>query len=196
VILWVDAQLSPALARWRSGTFGVAAHAVRDLGLRDAKDPPIFHAAREAGVVITLQASMEFIATLCCALFAGAAVYINAVEHPARMSCGTEVAATEWAPSYKRATWMQAPLAVVGFACAVIAWLAGSSVSWLIGGVLLGLVVPFTLVVITPTNKRLLSAGLDKRSEEARKLLDRWNALHGVRSAFGVVALVLFLIDG
>jgi predicted nuclease of predicted toxin-antitoxin system len=52
VILWIDAQLSPALARWMSETFGVTAHAVRDLGLRDAKDVPIFHAAREAGAVI------------------------------------------------------------------------------------------------------------------------------------------------
>jgi predicted nuclease of predicted toxin-antitoxin system len=52
VILWIDAQLSPALARWMSETFGVTAHVVRDLGLRDAKDVPIFHAAREAGAVI------------------------------------------------------------------------------------------------------------------------------------------------
>lgn len=145
---------------------------------------------------MVLQTSMEFIATLCCALFAGAAVYINAVEHPARMSRGTEAAATEWVPSYKRATWMQAPLAVVGFVCAVIAWIAGSSVRWLIGGVLLGLVVPFTLFVIMPTNKRLLSSSLDKRSEETRKLLYRWNGLHAVRSALSVVALVLFLTDG
>jgi len=50
------------------------------------------------------QATMQFLATLACAMFAGAAIYINLVEHPARMSCGTEVAATEWAPSYKRAT--------------------------------------------------------------------------------------------
>jgi len=35
-----------------SETFGVTAQAVRDLGLRDAKDLPIFHAAREAGAVI------------------------------------------------------------------------------------------------------------------------------------------------
>lgn len=35
-----------------SETFGVTAHAVRDLGLRDAKDLPIFNAAREAGGVI------------------------------------------------------------------------------------------------------------------------------------------------
>ena len=35
-----------------SETFGVTAHAVRDLGLRDAKGLPIFHAAREAGPVL------------------------------------------------------------------------------------------------------------------------------------------------
>jgi predicted nuclease of predicted toxin-antitoxin system len=52
VILWIDAQLSPALARWLSDTFGVTAHAVRDLELRAAKDLPIFRAAREAGAVI------------------------------------------------------------------------------------------------------------------------------------------------
>ena len=136
---------------------------------------------------------MQFIATLSCALFAGAAVYINVVEHPARMSCGTQAALTEWAPSYRRATWMQAPLALIGFASAVIAWLAGASAAWLIGGVLLGLVVPITLVVIMPTNKRLLSAGLDRQSEEARQLLNRWNALHGIRTALSIAALLLFL---
>jgi predicted nuclease of predicted toxin-antitoxin system len=52
MILWIDAQLSPALARWLSDTFGVTAYAVRDLGLRGAKDLPIFHAAREAGAVL------------------------------------------------------------------------------------------------------------------------------------------------
>ena len=52
MILWIDVQLSPALARWISDTFGVAAHAVRDLGLREAKDLVIFHAARDAGAVI------------------------------------------------------------------------------------------------------------------------------------------------
>ena len=55
MILWIDAQLSPALARWISETFGVAAHAVRDLGLREAKDFVIFHAAREAGAVVRVK---------------------------------------------------------------------------------------------------------------------------------------------
>ena len=142
----------------------------------------------------TFQASMEFVATLACAIFAGAALYINLVEHPARMTCGTEIAVRQWAPSYKRATWMQAPLAVVGFLCATLAWLAGSSIWWLLGGTLLGLVVPFTFAVILPTNKRLLSPDLDQRSEETQQLLEKWNQLHGVRSGLSTIALIIFLL--
>jgi len=140
-----------------------------------------------------LLASLQLIAILCCALFAGAALYVNAVEHPARMSCGTELAVAQWAPSYRRATWMQAPLALVGFVSAAAAWLAGSGIVWLLGGILLGLVVPVTLIVIMPTNQRLLSSSLDRRSDEARDLLVRWNALHGIRTALSLAALLLFL---
>lgn len=143
-----------------------------------------------------LQASLQFLATFACAIFAGAAVYINVVEHPARMSCGTELAATQWAPSYKRATWMQAPLAILGFACAVGAWLSGSSVWWLVGGLIFGLVVPFTLAVITPINRRLLSHDLDRRSQVARHLLRRWNSVHAVRTLLSTVALVILLLNG
>ena len=43
----------------------------------------------------------EYVAVLACGLFAGAAVYISLVEHPARMQCGVEIAATEFVPSYR-----------------------------------------------------------------------------------------------
>jgi Domain of unknown function (DUF1772) len=52
--------------------------------------------------------------------------------------------------------------------------LAGSGVWWLVGGLLLGAVIPFTLVVIMPTNKCLLEPALDKSSEFAQQLLVRW----------------------
>jgi predicted nuclease of predicted toxin-antitoxin system len=52
VTLWLDAQLSPALAPWITPTCGVACSAVRDLGLRDVGDQDIFTAAQSAGVVI------------------------------------------------------------------------------------------------------------------------------------------------
>jgi predicted nuclease of predicted toxin-antitoxin system len=52
VTLWIDAQLSPALARWFHEALEVTAIAVRDLQLRDATDPVIFQAAREANAVV------------------------------------------------------------------------------------------------------------------------------------------------
>ena len=135
----------------------------------------------------------EFIAVLSCALFTGAAVYITFVEHPARMQCGVELAVTEFAPSYRRATVIQATCAAVGLLTSAAAWLAGASVWWLVAGVVLGSVIPFTLIVILPTNRRLLSRTLDRRSVEAEHLLSRWNWLHGVRSALSMLALLLFL---
>src|SRR5439155_8681167 len=92
----------------------------------------------------------EFVAVLTCGLFAGAAIYISLVEHPARMECGTEIAATEFGPSYRRAAVMQASLAATGLAASMAAWLTGASVWWLAGGILLGSVIPFTLAVILP----------------------------------------------
>ncbi len=135
----------------------------------------------------------EFVAVLSCSLFAGAAVYINLVEHPARMECGVEMAATEFSPSYRRATIMQASLAALGLLSSIAAWLTGATFWWLVGGAVLGSVVPFTLFVILPTNKLLLSPTLDKRSVEAERLLARWGALHAVRSVLSTVALLLFL---
>lgn len=52
MIIWIDAQFSPALARWIRETFQIDALAVRDLGLREAKDHVIFNIAREAKVVV------------------------------------------------------------------------------------------------------------------------------------------------
>lgn len=58
--IWIDAQLSPALAPWIESEIGVAARSVSWLGLHDASDEEIFHAAREAGaVVLTKDADFE-----------------------------------------------------------------------------------------------------------------------------------------
>src|SRR5687768_11147442 len=99
-----------------------------------------------------MRRALEFIATLSSGLFAGAAIYINWAEHPARMRLETRFAAMQWASSYARATLLQAPLAVVGLLSAGAAWLLGSGTVWLLAGLLLGAVVPFTLIVIMPTN--------------------------------------------
>jgi hypothetical protein len=134
------------------------------------------------------------VATLCAGLFAGAAIYVNAVEHPARLSCGTDLALREFAPSYRRATVMQASLAMAGSLIGV--WCAWArSDPWVASGaILLGSVVPFTLIVMWPTNRQLVDPALDPSSQRATQLLMRWGRLHGVRSALSGAAFLILLL--
>lgn len=64
---------------------------------------------------------------------------------------------------------------------------------WGVGAILIGLVVPVTLVVIFPTNKRLLEPGRDLRSAETAALLNRWAALHAIRTVLGLSASIVYL---
>ena len=138
---------------------------------------------------------LELIATFCTALFAGPAIYINLVEHPARLECGTATAVAQWRPSYRRATVMQASLALVGLLSAVGAWLQGRGAWVLVAGLVLGSVIPFTLLIIFPTNKELEDPALDVGSARAAALLSKWHRLHAVRSVAALVALIIFLLD-
>lgn len=137
--------------------------------------------------------TFEIVAAICAGIFAGAALYITFVEHPARIECGTELALEEFGPSYRRAAIMQASLAIGGLVGGVAAWLQGRGAETLVAALLLGAVVPFTLIVIYPTNKRLLDPRLDPRSAEAEQLHRRWGHLHAVRSAAGALAFGLLV---
>jgi hypothetical protein len=135
---------------------------------------------------------LEFVAVIAAALFAGAAVYINVAEHPARLLLDNAHAARQWAPSYQRATWMQAPLALASFVAGVAVGVMGGGVAWFVAAVLIGAVVPFTFIIIMPTNHRLLSPNLDLASAETRVLLVKWGQLHALRSASSLGAAVLY----
>ncbi len=141
-----------------------------------------------------MQLAFEFTATLCAGLFSGAALYLTLVEHPARMECGTALAATVFGPSYRRAAVMQALLAALAFVAAVGAWIKSSTLAWLLGGALIVAVIPLTLVIIFPTNSKLLDPSLDRNSETTRQLLTRWGRLHALRTVLGVAAFAVFLL--
>jgi hypothetical protein len=136
---------------------------------------------------------LQIITILSCGLFTGAAVYINLVEHPARMECGTELAARVFGPSYRRAAVMQISLAVISFIGSALTYLESANILWMVGGLIIVSVIPFTLIVIMPTNKKLLSPSLDTAAESTQELLSRWGKLHAVRSVLGVLALLIFL---
>jgi hypothetical protein len=136
---------------------------------------------------------LEFVATIAAGLFAGAALYINVAEHPARMTLDTRFAASQWAPSYKRATWLQAPLALLSLVAGLGSWLLGGGRGWAMAALLIGAVVPFTFIGIMPTNKSLLVPGRDLGTAETRSLLERWAKLHAVRTALGLAAAILYV---
>jgi uncharacterized membrane protein len=138
-----------------------------------------------------LQALLALTAT---ALFTGAAWYISIAEHPARMGLPDAAALAQWKPSYHRAAFMQAGLAIVGAVFGFWAWVQWRD-PWLLAGALLILsVVPFTLIVIIPTNKKLEAITPEQAGPEARSLLERWGRLHWVRNLLSAAALAAFLL--
>jgi hypothetical protein len=142
---------------------------------------------------LRLLEGFQFVAVLAALIFTGPALYVNLAEHPARMECGTLLAATEFGPSYRRAAVMQVILALAATAGGGGAWFMGAPRAWLVGAVIIFAVVPFTLIAILPTNKKLLDPALDRSSLAAHLLLVHWGRLHAVRSVLSLLASLIFL---
>jgi hypothetical protein len=134
------------------------------------------------------------LALVIAAAFAGAAIYINLAEHPARLGLPVGALLTQWKPSYTRGFAMQASLAVLGGISGALAWWESRDSLWLAGAIVLVANWPFTLLVIMPTNLRLMTTAPESADAVTRSLLDRWGRLHAVRSLLGLIATLLFLI--
>jgi hypothetical protein len=133
----------------------------------------------------------EILAVIFTGLFAGAALYVSLVEHPARMSSTLGVALAEFRPSYRRAAVMQVILAVGGVAGAVAAYFLGRGVSTLVAGIVLATVVPWTLIVILPINRQLLDETRTAATPDTDVLFKKWARLHNVRTVASLLALVI-----
>jgi hypothetical protein len=133
------------------------------------------------------------LALVVAAVFAGAAVYVNVAEQPARLSLDDRSLLLEWKPAYKRGFAMQAPLAVVGFLLGVLAWWQVGEWLWLLGAVVLIANWPYTLLGIMPTNNALMAIDPVAAGPESRRLIEKWSSLHAVRTALGFAATLIFL---
>jgi hypothetical protein len=137
-------------------------------------------------------AILAVVALIAATLFAGAALYISLVEHPARLGLDDGPLLAQWAPSYARALPLQAGLAIIGGVAGLLAWYGLDNWRWMAGSIVLLANWPFTLLVIMPVNKRLQVMRPDQAGAESRRLLRRWGGLHNIRSGLGAVAMALF----
>ncbi len=133
------------------------------------------------------------LALIVAALFAGAAVYVNVAEQPARLGLDDRALLTEWKPAYKRGFAMQAPLAIIGFLLGVLAWWQAGHLAWLLGAIVLVANWPYTLLGIMPTNKVLMATEPASAGPVTRALIEKWAALHAGRTALGFAATLIFL---
>ena len=133
------------------------------------------------------------LALTTAALFAGAALYINVAEQPARLGLNDVALLQEWKPAYKRGSAMQAPLAILGFLLGMAAWWQTGHVGWALGALLMVANWPFTFFAIMPTNNRLIGLAVAEAGPQSRAMIERWGSLHAVRTALGLAAALAFL---
>lgn len=136
---------------------------------------------------------VSWLALAAAAAFTGAAIYVNVAEHPARMHLDAKSALTQWQPAYKYGTRMQAPLALMGTALALLAgWLSGEW-RWYFAAAFILAPWPYTLAVIMPVNKRLEAITPEQADANTLALLQKWNRLHAGRSVLGVMSVLSML---
>jgi len=140
-----------------------------------------------------MESTLSFLTLLTSGLFAGAALHVTGVEHPARMSPGASLALQEFRPSYKRAAPLQAALAVICFLCSLVVWRLTGQWAWLAGGLSVGAVALNKKALIMKTNRLLLDAALPPKDEEALILLTKCARLHAVRTYLGLLGFAILL---
>jgi Domain of unknown function (DUF1772) len=132
------------------------------------------------------------LALIVAALFAGAAIYVNVAEQPARLGLEDRSLLVQWKPAYKRGFIMQASLAIAGFLLGMLAWWQTNNWAWLLGAVVIVANWPYTLLIMAPTNNKLMGTDSARSGPTSRALLEKWGSLHAIRTVLGFASTFIF----
>ena len=133
------------------------------------------------------------LALVTAAIFAGAAIYINIAEQPARLQLDPGALLTQWKSSYARGLIMQSSLVIISGVLGVLIYFGTWDWRWLLGAVLILANWPYTLGVVLPVNKRLDATPPGSANAETRRPVETWGKFHAVRSALGFGATIVYL---
>jgi hypothetical protein len=131
------------------------------------------------------------LALVFASAFAGAALYLNLVEQPARLALDDASMIREWAPSDRRGFALLGGLAVAAALSGLAGFAQASDFRWLIGALIILASWPYTFFVVVPLNNRLLAASAQPEAD-AREIVTVWGQLEWGLVAIGAVAVATF----
>ena len=123
---------------------------------------------------------------------AGAGLYVNTVEQPARLALEDDALLKEWGPSDRRGVALMAALALLAAAAGLSAWYSTGEARFALGAVVAASSWPYSLYVMSPLNNQILALA-PRDVGAAQALVRQWGLLEYGQTVIALAASALFL---
>ncbi len=126
------------------------------------------------------------------AALAGAGLYVNGVEQPARLALDDAAMLKEWGPSDRRGVALMAALSLLSAVAGLSAYFESGNVTFALGAVIAASSWPYTLFVMGPVNNQIIALA-PRDVGAARALVWQWGLLEYGQTAIALAATATFL---